>query len=82
MARELGLDEVLDHFTLVGDEVGQLRNKAGATRLGRLDSCTRPPHPPAIAFTVTWSAPRASPRPRWKRSATPGTTRRTATLSP
>ncbi len=24
----------MDHFTLVGDEVDQLRNKAGATRLG------------------------------------------------
>lgn len=34
MARDLGLDEVVDHFTLVGDEVDQLRNKAGATRLG------------------------------------------------
>lgn len=34
MARDLGLDEVVDHFTLVGDEVDQLRNKAGPTRLG------------------------------------------------
>ncbi len=34
MARNLGLDEVVDHFTLVGDEVDQLRNKAGGTRLG------------------------------------------------
>ncbi len=34
MARNLGLDEVVDHFTLVGDEVDQLRNKTGATRLG------------------------------------------------
>lgn len=34
MASDLGLDEVVDHFTLVGDEVDQLRNKAGATRLG------------------------------------------------
>ena len=34
MARDLGLDEVVDHFTLVGDEVDQLRNKAGGTRLG------------------------------------------------
>ncbi len=34
MARDLGLDEVVDHFTLVGDEADQLRNKAGATRLG------------------------------------------------
>jgi hypothetical protein len=29
VARNLGLDEVVDHFTLVGDEVDQLRNKAG-----------------------------------------------------
>jgi TnpA family transposase len=28
------LDKVVDHFTLVGDEVDQLRNKAGATRVG------------------------------------------------
>jgi hypothetical protein len=34
MVRDLGLDEVVDHFTLVGDEVDQLRNKAGGTRLG------------------------------------------------
>jgi hypothetical protein len=34
MARDLGLDEVVDHFTLVGDEVDQLRNKTGPTRLG------------------------------------------------
>src|SRR5437762_799680 len=34
MARNLGLDAVVDHFTLVGDEVDQLRNKTGATRLG------------------------------------------------
>lgn len=34
MAPDLGLDEVVDHFTLVGDEADQLRNKAGATRLG------------------------------------------------
>ena len=34
MARDLGLDDVVDHFTLVGDELDQLRNKSGATRLG------------------------------------------------
>src|SRR5450755_4843314 len=34
MARDLGLDDVVDHFTLIGDELDQLRNKAGATRLG------------------------------------------------
>jgi hypothetical protein len=34
VARNLGLDEVVDHFTLVGDEVDQLPNKTGATRLG------------------------------------------------
>lgn len=34
MGRTLGLDEVVDHFTLVGDELEMLRNKAGATRLG------------------------------------------------
>lgn len=34
MARDLGLDEVVDHFTLNGDEVTWLRNKSGATRLG------------------------------------------------
>ncbi|MDQ3677996.1 MAG: Tn3 family transposase [Actinomycetota bacterium] len=34
MARNLGLDDVVDHFTLVGDELGLLRNKSGATRLG------------------------------------------------
>jgi len=34
MARDLGLDEVIDHFTLVGDELDLLRNKSGATRLG------------------------------------------------
>ncbi|MEU0119304.1 DUF4158 domain-containing protein [Streptomyces bobili] len=34
MGRDLGLDEVVDHFTLSGDEAGWLRNKTGATRLG------------------------------------------------
>jgi hypothetical protein len=34
MARDLGLDDVVDHFTLIGDELDQLRNKPGATRLG------------------------------------------------
>ncbi|AVZ70970.1 hypothetical protein SLUN_00510 [Streptomyces lunaelactis] len=30
----MGLDGVVDHFTLASDEAGWLRNKAGATRLG------------------------------------------------
>jgi hypothetical protein len=34
VARDLGLDEVVDHFTLIGDELELLRNKSGATRLG------------------------------------------------
>jgi hypothetical protein len=34
VARNLGLDEVVDHFTLIGDELDLLRNKSGATRLG------------------------------------------------
>ena len=34
MGRNLGLDEVVDHFTLVGDELVLLRNTSGATRLG------------------------------------------------
>lgn len=34
VGRDLGLDGVVDHFTLSGDEVGWLRNKTGATRLG------------------------------------------------
>ncbi|MGW5124567.1 Tn3 family transposase [Streptomyces sp. NPDC004069] len=34
MGRDLGLDGVVDHFTLSSDEVGWLRNKTGATRLG------------------------------------------------
>ncbi|MDJ0466079.1 Tn3 family transposase [Streptomyces sp. H27-C3] len=34
MGRDLGLDGVVDHFTLGSDEAGWLRNKAGATRLG------------------------------------------------
>ena len=34
MGRDLGLDGVVDHFTLSGDEAGWLRNKSGATRLG------------------------------------------------
>ena len=34
MARDLGLDGVVDHFTLIGDEPDQLRNKSGAARLG------------------------------------------------
>jgi len=29
-----GFDGVVDHFTLIGDEAEQLRNKAGATQLG------------------------------------------------
>jgi hypothetical protein len=34
VGHDLGLDEVVDHFTLVGDELDLLRNKFGATRLG------------------------------------------------
>lgn len=34
MGRNLGLDGVVDHFTLSSDEAGWLRNKTGATRLG------------------------------------------------
>lgn len=34
MVREIGLDHVVEHFTLVGDELDHLRNKTGATRLG------------------------------------------------
>jgi hypothetical protein len=34
VARNLGLDDVVDHFTLIGDELEPLRNKSGATRLG------------------------------------------------
>ncbi|MCY0932132.1 Tn3 family transposase [Streptomyces sp. H27-H1] len=34
MGRDLGLDGVVDHFTLSGDEAGWLRNKTGSTRLG------------------------------------------------
>ncbi|MER5916066.1 DUF4158 domain-containing protein [Streptomyces sp. NPDC001982] len=34
MGRELGLDAVVEHFTMVGDEVTWLRNKTGATWLG------------------------------------------------
>ncbi|MFF7780446.1 DUF4158 domain-containing protein [Streptomyces tanashiensis] len=34
MGRDLGLDGVVDHFTLSSDEAGWLRNKSGATRLG------------------------------------------------
>jgi len=34
MARSLELEELVDHFTLAPDELGLLRNKAGATRLG------------------------------------------------
>lgn len=34
MARALGLDDVVDHFTLNSEETGWLRNKAGATRFG------------------------------------------------
>jgi hypothetical protein len=34
VARELGLDEVVDHFTLDGDETRCLRSKTGSTRLG------------------------------------------------
>ncbi|MGW1055550.1 hypothetical protein ACWD4N_26640 [Streptomyces sp. NPDC002586] len=34
MGRDLGLDGVVDHFTLSSDEACWLRNKTGATRLG------------------------------------------------
>ncbi|MEV6593978.1 DUF4158 domain-containing protein [Streptomyces acidicola] len=34
MGRDLGLDGVVEHFTLSSDEAGWLRNKTGATRLG------------------------------------------------
>jgi uncharacterized protein DUF4158 len=34
MARDLGLDDVVDHFTLIGDELDLLHTKSGATRLG------------------------------------------------
>jgi hypothetical protein len=32
VGRDLGLDGVVDHFTLNSDEAGWLRNKTGATR--------------------------------------------------
>ena len=54
MARNLGLDEVVDHFTLVGDEVDQLRNKTGRARLGA--------EVPALAGPVPAGAPRAARR--------------------
>jgi len=38
-APEVGLDAVVDHFTLGADQLVRLRNKTGATRLG---------------FAVTW----------------------------
>jgi len=34
MARDLGFDDVVDHFTLVGDELDLLHTKSGSTRLG------------------------------------------------
>ena len=34
MARRLELDELVEHFTLLPDEVARLRNKSGPTRLG------------------------------------------------
>ena len=34
MASDVGLDDVVDHFTLVGDELELLHAKSGATRLG------------------------------------------------
>ncbi|MFF3128835.1 DUF4158 domain-containing protein [Streptomyces sp. NPDC057908] len=34
MSRDLGLDAVVEHFTLNVDEVKWLRNKSGGTRLG------------------------------------------------
>jgi len=34
MARLLELEELVDHYTLAPAELGLLRNKAGATRLG------------------------------------------------
>jgi hypothetical protein len=34
VARPLDLDELVDHFTLVDDELELLRNKTGATPLG------------------------------------------------
>jgi hypothetical protein len=47
MAREVGLDDVVDHFRLIGNELDQLRNKSGATRLGFAVSQV-----PALAWTV------------------------------
>jgi Domain of unknown function (DUF4158) len=34
VARPLDLDELIEHFTLLPDELRLLRNKTGATRLG------------------------------------------------
>ena len=34
MARDLGLDDVVDHFALIGDELDLLHTKSGSTRLG------------------------------------------------
>ncbi len=34
MARRFELDELIDYFTLLPDELALLRNKSGATRLG------------------------------------------------
>ncbi len=38
MGRDLGLDAVVEHFTLTSDQLDWLRNKSGPTRLGT--SCT------------------------------------------
>jgi hypothetical protein len=34
LARPLEFDELVDHFTLVGEDLALLRNKTGPTRLG------------------------------------------------
>jgi hypothetical protein len=58
VARNLGLDEVVDYFTLVGDEGDQLHNKTGATRLGLALALNFP----ALAGPVPEGTPRAARR--------------------
>lgn len=83
MARDLGLDEVVDHFTLNSEETGWLRNKTGATRLGFRGADELPALVPPVPQDAAGAAarrcrPRCPPSRRRRRRGAVAASRREA----